>query len=42
MHEAFEGMREPHFRDDFFEAWQAGNTGYPLVDASMRSLHANG
>ena len=42
MHEAFEGMREPHFRDDFFEAWQTGNTGYPLVDASMRSLHANG
>jgi deoxyribodipyrimidine photo-lyase len=42
MHEAFEGMREPHFRQDFFEAWKSGHTGYPLVDASMRSLHANG
>ena len=42
MHPAFEGMREPHFRDDFFEAWKTGNTGYPLVDACMRSLHDNG
>lgn len=42
MHPAFEGMREPHHREDFFEAWKAGNTGYPLVDACMRSLHENG
>jgi deoxyribodipyrimidine photo-lyase len=42
MHPAFEGMREPYFRDDFFEAWKTGNTGYPLVDACMRSLHENG
>jgi len=42
MHPAFEGMREPHFREDFFEAWKHGHTGYPLVDACMRSLHANG
>jgi deoxyribodipyrimidine photo-lyase len=42
MHPAFEGMREPYFREDFFEAWKAGNAGYPLVDACMRSLHANG
>jgi deoxyribodipyrimidine photo-lyase len=42
MHPAFEGMREPHFREDFFEAWKTGNTGYPLVDACMRSLHDNG
>jgi deoxyribodipyrimidine photo-lyase len=42
MHPAFEGMREPYFRDDYFEAWKTGNTGYPLVDACMRSLHANG
>jgi deoxyribodipyrimidine photo-lyase len=42
MHPAFEGMREPHFREDFFEAWKTGHTGYPLVDACMRSLHANG
>ena len=42
MHPAFEGMREPHFRPDFFEAWAHGQTGYPLIDAAMRSLHANG
>lgn len=42
MHGAFEGMREPHFRQDYFDAWATGNTGYPLIDAAMRSLHANG
>ncbi len=42
MHSAFEGMREPHFNQDFFEAWATGHTGYPLIDAAMRSLHANG
>lgn len=42
MHPAFEGMRENDFRDDFFDAWCNGRTGYPLVDACMRSLHVNG
>lgn len=42
MHHAFEGMREPHFREDYFQAWKTGLTGYPLVDACMRSLHENG
>lgn len=42
MHPAFEGMRESHFREDYFDAWKYGNTGYPLVDASMRSLIQNG
>ena len=42
MHPAFEGMRENDFREDWFEAWSLGRTGYPLVDACMRSLHANG
>ena len=42
MHPAFEGMREPHFREDYFDAWCYGNTGYPLVDAAMRSLIENG
>ena len=41
MHPAFEGMRESHFREDYFDAWKYGNTGYPLVDASMRSLIQN-
>ena len=42
MHKAFEGMREPHHNEAFFEAWKTGRTGYPLVDGSMRSLHENG
>lgn len=42
MHSAFEGMRDLHGRTDLFEAWKTGHTGYPLVDACMRSLHANG
>lgn len=42
MHPAFDGMRESEFRQDFFDAWCVGLTGYPLIDACMRSLHANG
>lgn len=42
MHPAFEGMRENQFNDAYFKAWQEGKTGYPLVDACLRSLHQNG
>ena len=42
MHPAFEGMREADHREDLFAAWRDGLTGYPLVDACMRSLQANG
>jgi deoxyribodipyrimidine photo-lyase len=42
MHSAFEGMREDNFREDYFNAWRNGTTGYPLVDACMRSLKENG
>lgn len=42
MHQSFEGMREENFRQDYFEAWATGQTGYPLIDAAMRSLIANG
>ena len=42
QHAAFEGMRESLFRQDYFDAWASGQTGYPLIDAAMRSLHANG
>ncbi|MEL6413085.1 MAG: FAD-binding domain-containing protein, partial [Bacteroidota bacterium] len=38
-HPAFEGMREPQHRPDYLQAWYEGRTGYPLVDACMRSLH---
>jgi len=42
MHPAFESMRAEGWREDFFEAWCEGQTGFPLIDACMRSLHANG
>jgi len=39
---AMAGMRVDHGRtaDERFEAWAAGRTGYPLVDAGMRHLAA--
>jgi deoxyribodipyrimidine photo-lyase len=39
---AYDGMREPHWREDYFAAWKAGRTGYPLIDACMRMLEAQG
>lgn len=39
---AYDGMREPHFNADFFEAWKSGQTGYPMVDACMRCLTETG
>ncbi|MBS1706709.1 MAG: deoxyribodipyrimidine photo-lyase [Armatimonadetes bacterium] len=29
-------------REDLFEAWKQGRTGYPIVDAAMRCLNATG
>ena len=37
-----DGLREGEFNRSYFEAWCAGQTGYPMVDACMRSLHATG
>ena len=37
-----DGLRENDFRDDHFAAWCEGRTGYPMVDACMRSLIATG
>ena len=42
MARAYDGLRENDFRADYFEAWCRGETGYPMVDACMRSLHATG
>ena len=39
---AFDGLREDDFNAARFEAWCAGRTGYPMVDACMRSLVATG
>ena len=35
-------MRERDFNREYFEAWKAGKTGYPMVDACMRALNATG
>ena len=37
-----DGLRENEFDRGRFEAWCAGATGYPMVDACMRSLKATG
>ena len=42
MHPAFEGLREPHHDEAFLKAWCDGQTGYPFIDACMRSLVATG
>ena len=38
----YDGLREDQFNREHFEAWCAGRTGYPMVDACMRSLVATG
>jgi deoxyribodipyrimidine photo-lyase len=37
-----DGLREDCFNAAHFAAWCAGRTGYPMVDACMRSLKATG
>jgi len=37
-----DGLREDAFDRARFEAWCAGRTGFPMVDACMRSLRATG
>jgi deoxyribodipyrimidine photo-lyase len=39
---AFDGLRENDFSHERFEAWKEGRTGYPMIDACMRSLNATG
>ena len=42
MHPAYDGLRGDDFNEEYFEAWKAGMTGYPMVDACMRALTATG
>jgi deoxyribodipyrimidine photo-lyase len=42
VNRAFDGLREDEFREDWFQAWQEGRTGYPMVDACMRALRQTG
>ena len=39
---ALDTMREGHHNEEYLAAWQGGRTGYPFVDACMRSLRATG
>lgn len=41
LHPAYDGLR-PELDDALVEAWAQGATGYPFVDACMRSLQATG
>lgn len=42
MHPAYDGLREKDFEQSRFQAWAEGQTGYPFIDACMRSLQATG
>lgn len=42
MHPLMEHLRPAQPHEGRLRAWQEGRTGYPLIDASMRSLHENG
>lgn len=42
MWRAADGLREDEFSTERFTAWRSGQTGYPLVDACMRSLLETG
>ncbi|MGK0307864.1 MAG: deoxyribodipyrimidine photo-lyase [Urechidicola sp.] len=35
-------FNKENFNEDYINAWKNGKTGYPLVDASMRSLNETG
>jgi deoxyribodipyrimidine photo-lyase len=39
---AYEGLREADFNREWFDAWREGRTGFPFIDACMRSLTATG
>jgi deoxyribodipyrimidine photo-lyase len=42
MHPMYEGLREAEHSPGRLAAWQAGETGLPMVDACMRALRATG
>jgi deoxyribodipyrimidine photo-lyase len=42
MHRAYEGLREGDHNPARLAAWEAGETGFPFVDACIRALHATG
>ena len=41
INRGFNGLEKPH-NPHYFEAWSTGNTGFPMIDASMRCLNQTG
>ena len=42
MHSYYEKLRDKQLNSNFYSPWKNGLTGYPFVDACMRSLNYNG
>ncbi len=42
VHSGYDALREDAFDRQRFEAWVSGRTGFPFIDACMRSLIATG
>ncbi|WP_229145526.1 deoxyribodipyrimidine photo-lyase [Alcanivorax sp. 1008] len=42
MHPGFDDLRPAQVDPVYFAAWAEGQTGFPFIDACMRSLHATG
>ncbi|MCH2108479.1 MAG: deoxyribodipyrimidine photo-lyase/cryptochrome family protein [Polyangiaceae bacterium] len=42
MARSYDGLREANHDIEKFELWKRGETGYPLIDASMRCLQKTG
>ncbi|WKL15558.1 FAD-binding domain-containing protein [Comamonas testosteroni] len=42
LHQGYDGLRESAHNADYFEALQAGRTGWPLVDACVAMLRETG
>ncbi len=42
MNRAYDGLRESQFNRQYYDAWCAGQTGYPMIDACMRALQQTG
>ncbi len=38
LHSAYDGLRENDFNEELYYKWCTGQTGFPFVDACMRSL----
>ncbi len=42
QHLLMKTARQDEFNEAWFEAWKAGRTGIPMIDAAMRMLHEHG